>query len=383
MGTKGMESKTPANMKNLSDTVPIHQWFDDYHEDFLVISGPCSAESREQILQTAKGISAHPWVRVLRAGIWKPRTRPENFEGVGETGMEWMQEAREQTGLRLAVEVASAGHVEMALHHQMDMVWLGARTTSNPFSVQEIADALEGSDIPVLVKNPLNPDFNLWMGALERLYRAGIRKIGAVHRGFYPYEPTRYRNIPKWEIPIELKRHFPGLPVLCDPSHIAGDRTLIRHISQKALDLNMNGLMIEAHIDPSSAWSDARQQVTPEELINTLNHLKQRRSVSSNRQFLSTLDALREKIDTLDTRMLEIIAERMKVVEEIGRYKKDNQVTILQMKRWQTILNSRLEMGKKMGLNEPFLMDLLRMIHNESIQRQTEIMNNPDEQKED
>jgi len=370
-------------MKNLSDIVPIHQWFDDHHEDFLVISGPCSAESRDQLLQTAEGISAHPWVRVLRAGIWKPRTRPDDFEGVGETGLEWMQEAREKTGLRLAVEVASASHVEMALRHQIDMVWLGARTISNPFSVQEITNALKGTNIPVLVKNPTNPDFNLWVGALERLHRAGIRKMAAVHRGFYPYEPTRYRNIPKWEIPIELKRQFPGLPVLCDPSHIAGERTLIPDISQKALDLNMNGLMIEAHIAPSQAQSDARQQVTPEELIKTLKDLKQRKTGSSDNQFLTTLDALREKIDTLDARMLEVIAERMKVVEEIGKYKKDNQVTILQMKRWQAILNKRLKMGKKLGLNEPFLMDLLRMIHNESIQRQTEIMNDPDDQQQE
>jgi len=369
-------------MKYLSDIVPIRQWFDDYHEDFLVISGPCSVESRDQLLQTAQGISAHPWVRVLRGGIWKPRTRPETFEGVGEAGLGWMQEAREQTGLRLAVEVASAGHVERALHHQVDMIWLGARTTSNPFSVQQITHALEGTDIPVLVKNPLNPDYNLWIGALERLYRAGIRKMAAVHRGFYPYEPTRYRNIPKWEIPIELKRQFPGLPVLCDPSHISGERSLIQPISQKALDLNMNGLMIEAHIDPPRARSDARQQVTPTGLIKILNELKKRRSGSDDSQFLTTLDALREKIDTLDARMLEIMAERMKVVEEIGRYKKDNQVTILQMKRWQEILQGRLETGKKLGLNESFLMDLLRMIHNESIQRQTEIMNNPDDKEE-
>jgi chorismate mutase len=362
-------------MEEFSGLVPWKKWFGVFDEDLLVISGPCSAETRDQVLETARALSSIRQVKVLRAGIWKPRTRPDRFEGVGERGLKWLLEAKQDTGLLLAVEVASPRHITRALEHQVDMIWLGARTTSNPFSVQEIASRLQGVDIPVLVKNPLHPDFNLWVGALERLYQAGVKKMAAVHRGFYPFEATRYRNIPKWEIPIELKRQFPALPVICDPSHMGGEKALIKSISQKALDLNMEGLMIETHPRPPEALSDPHQQLKPDQLRELLGGLKIRHHTSGNRQFTNSMESLRERIDVLDNRMLEIMARRMEVVQTIGQYKKDNRVTILQMQRWQNMLKNRIETGIKLGLNRKFLNKLMELIHNESIQKQNEIMN--------
>ena len=362
-------------MKYLEGLVPIKDWFEGFDEEITLISGPCSAESKQQVLDTARALSGIPQVKALRAGIWKPRTRPGSFEGVGEQGLEWLQQAKQETGLLLAVEIASPAHLELAGKYGVDMVWLGARTISNPFSVQDIAEKLRQTDIPVLVKNPVHPDLSLWIGALERLYQSGIKRLAAVHRGFYPCEPTSFRNVPRWETLIELKRRYPHLPVLCDPSHIAGDKAYIGYLSQKALDLSADGLMIETHPHPEKALSDAKQQITPRELKTLMGKLEKRHFSSENTQFKNSLESLREKIDHLDSRMIDILAQRMKLVKEIGQYKKKNQVTILQMERWQDILNSRLELGKKLGLSKKFLHQLLELIHNESIQKQTEIMN--------
>ena len=361
----------------------LHEWFPGFDEGLTVIGGPCAAESREQVMATAQALAQIPSVKVLRAGIWKPRTRPESFEGVGSKGLEWLQQAKQETGLLLAVEIASPSHLEMALKHGVDMVWLGARTTSNPFSVQEIATSLKNTNIPVMVKNPVHPDMDLWIGALERLQQSGIRRLAVVHRGFYPCEPTSFRNMPKWEMLIELKRRYPALPVFCDPSHMGGDKAYIKHLSQKALDLDVQGLMIETHPHPEKALSDSKQQITPKELKELLNQLQKRHSSSDNARFKESLESLREKIDLLDTRMLEILAQRMKLVKKIGTFKKKNQVTILQMTRWQNILNSRLEKGKKLGLDRGFLHRLLELIHGESIRQQTQIMNEAQDKNTD
>lgn len=362
-------------MEHLEGLLPIKDWFNVFDEGVTVISGPCSAESKDQVMETARALSGIKQVKALRAGIWKPRTRPDSFEGVGEQGLQWLQQAKKQTGLLLAVEIASPGHLELALKYGIDMVWLGARTISNPFSVQQIASQLGKTEIPVLVKNPVHPDLSLWIGALERLYQSGIRRLAAVHRGFYPCEATHLRNIPQWEILIELKRRYPHLPALCDPSHIAGESSYIESLSQRALDLNVDGLMIETHPHPAKALSDAKQQITPRELELLLGKLKKRHFSSEDTQFINSLESLREKIDRLDSRMLDILAQRMKLVKEIGEYKKKKQVTILQMERWQAILNSRIELGRKLGLSKKFLHHLLELIHSESIQEQTEIMN--------
>lgn len=353
----------------------MQEWLPGFDEGLTVIGGPCSAESREQVIATAQALAQIPHVKVLRAGVWKPRTRPQSFGGVGIKGLEWLQQAKKETGLLLAVEIASPSHLEMALKHGVDMVWLGARTTSNPFSVQEIATSLKNTNIPVMVKNPVHPDMDLWIGALERLQQSGIRRLAAIHRGFYPCEPTSFRNMPKWEMLIELKRRWPHLPVLCDPSHMAGDKAYIKHLSQQALDLHVQGLMIETHPHPEQALSDAQQQITPQELKEMLSQLEKRHCSSSNTQFKESLETLREKIDRLDTRMLDILTQRMKLAKKIGTFKKKNQVTILQMGRWQDILNSRLEKGNKLGLSRGFLHRLLEMIHEESIRQQTQIMN--------
>ncbi|MBS3806336.1 MAG: bifunctional 3-deoxy-7-phosphoheptulonate synthase/chorismate mutase type II [Bacteroidales bacterium] len=362
-------------MQHLEGLIPIKDWFEVFDGGLTVISGPCSAESKEQVMETAGALSGIKQVKALRAGIWKARTRPESFEGVGEEGLEWLQQARQETGLLLAVEIASPGHLELALKYGVDMVWLGARTISNPFSVQAIADKLRQKDIAVLVKNPVHPDLSLWIGALERLYHSGIKRLAGVHRGFYPCEPTSFRNIPHWEILIELKRRYPHLPVLCDPSHIAGDSSYIGYLSQKALDLSVDGLMIETHPQPAKALSDAKQQITPRELKILVGEMEKRHCSSENAQFKNSLETLREKIDRLDTRMFDILAQRMKLVKEIAKYKKQNQVTILQMERWQDILTSRLEVGEKLGLSKKFLHHLLELIHSESIRKQTDIMN--------
>ena len=361
-------------MTKLKSISKLNKWFDGLNEP-LIIAGPCSAESEEQLMQTAKEIAALGKVKVFRSGIWKPRTRPGNFEGVGEEGLKWLEQAKKETGLLTAVEVANPEHVDLAIKHNVDILWIGARTTSNPFSVQELADHLKAYDKPVMVKNPINPDVNLWVGALERLHKAGVNKLAAVHRGFYPFEATSLRNIPKWEVPIELKSICHDLPIICDPSHIAGNREYIPEIAQKALDLNMDGLMIETHYNPAVALSDMNQQLTPQQLGNLLDNLIFRRATTKDTDFAGILETLRSQIDSIDQQMLELLSQRMNVVEEIGNYKSKNEVTILQLRRWEKIISTRIKLGKKLGLTEDFVKKLLQLVHKESIQRQAEVMN--------
>ncbi len=341
----------------------------------LIISGPCSAETEEQMVATAKQIAATGKVHALRAGIWKPRTRPGQYEGAGEEGLKWLIRAKQETGLPVATEVANAAHVEACLKAGVDILWVGARTTVNPFSVQEVADALKGVDVPVLVKNPINPDVELWLGALERINKAGITKLAAIHRGFSSFEKGPFRNAPMWDLAIELKTRVPELDIVCDPSHIAGNRDLISFISQKALDMDMAGLMIESHINPDAAWSDAKQQVTPAVLAKIIDELVVRKPSTDNKTFKDTLSILREQIDQLDDEIMSKLAARMKISEKIGQYKKENNVTILQVSRWEEIVQTRIALCKAMGLNEEFTSDLLKLIHHESIQVQTKVMN--------
>jgi chorismate mutase len=341
----------------------------------LVISGPCSAESEEQLLLTAHQLKKINQVKIFRAGIWKPRTRPNEFEGIGKDALKWMQRVKQETGLLLTVEVANPSHVEDALNHQIDILWIGARTVVNPFSVQELSDVLKGVDIPVMVKNPLTPDLKLWLGALERMNRAGISKLAAIHRGFHYFEKSPYRNAPMWEIPIELKRIVPTLPVITDISHICGRRDLLQSIAQKALDLETNGLMIESHFNPDVALTDAAQQISPASLGLLLSNLIVRKR-SGSIEFEHILEGLRTEIDKLDGELIDLLAKRMRVVDEIGIYKKENNITILQLKRWQHIIEDRLAIGENMGLNRKFLLQLLELVHEASIQRQTEIFNN-------
>ena len=345
----------------------------------VIISGPCSAETEEQMIATAKQLAATGKVHALRAGIWKPRTRPGQYEGAGEEGLKWLIQAKKETGLPVTTEVANAAHVEACLKAGVDILWVGARTTVNPFSVQEVADSLKGVDIPVMVKNPINPDLELWLGAMERLNKAGITKMAAIHRGFSSFEKGPFRNAPMWDMAIELKTRIPELDILCDPSHIAGNRELISFISQKALDLDMAGLMIESHINPDAAWSDAKQQVTPAALGKILGDLVVRTPSSENKTFKDTLSVLREQIDQLDDEIMQKMASRMKVSEKIGQYKKDNNVTILQVNRWEEVIKTRVTLGKAMGLEEGFMRDLLRLVHHESIQVQTKVMNQIEE----
>lgn len=341
----------------------------------IIIAGPCSAETEEQVFNTAKQLSDIGSVNMLRAGIWKPRTRPGNFEGIGEIGLKWLVDAGKAHNFPTTTEVANAKHVEQALKAGVDVLWIGARTTVNPFSVQEIADAVKGTNIPMMIKNPINPDTQLWVGAIERIATAGINEISAIHRGFSSFEKTKFRNEPKWGIPIELMRLFPDLPIICDPSHIGGTRELIETLSQKALDMNMAGLMIETHLTPDEAWSDAKQQVTPKRLSEILSNLVVREKNIENQDFLTKLDKLRTQIDDSDQRLLEILAGRFKIISEIGQYKKDNNTTILQSDRWFEILKNRKENGIDLGINEDFIDSLLKLIHKESVLLQTKIMN--------
>lgn len=341
----------------------------------FIISGPCSAETESQMIATARQLAATNKVHAFRAGIWKPRTRPGQFEGAGMEGLQWLALAKQETGLPICTEVATSMHVEACLKAGVDILWIGARTTVNPFSVQEIADALRGVNIPVMVKNPVNPDLELWIGALERLERAGIKRMAAIHRGFSSFEKGPFRNAPMWDIPIELKTRVPGLEIFCDPSHIAGNRDLIAMICQKALDLDMSGLMIESHPNPDAAWSDSKQQVTPAALVAIIEGLVVRMASSDDKSFRDTLVVLRDQIDHLDDEIMQKMANRMKISEKIGQYKKDNNVTILQVDRWEEIIQTRLRLGKAMGLNDEFTRDLLRLIHHESIQVQTKVMN--------
>ena len=361
-------------MSSLLKITPISQWYTKAKRP-LIISGPCSAESESQMLTTAKAIAAIDKNIIFGAGIWKPRTRPNSFEGIGTVGLQWMKAVKEQTGMLTATEVANGSHVEECLKNGIDILWVGARTTVNPFSVQDIADALKGVDIPVFVKNPINPDLQLWLGALERINYAGITKIAAIHRGFHSYTNTPFRNAPNWEMAVELKRLCPDLPVICDPSHICGNTDLIPYISQKALDMDMYGLMIETHCMPSVALSDAKQQLTPAQLGELLERLVVRQPNSDNPEFKNKLDQLREAINKADDELLQTLANRMKVVEKIGEYKKQNNVTILQTTRWEELLNERMNMGIMMGLSEEFIRTLYVLIHEESIRKQTEIMN--------
>lgn len=344
----------------------------------LIISGPCSAETEHQMITTAKQLAATGKVHALRAGIWKPRTRPGQFEGMGVEGLNWLVQAKKETGLPITTEVANAAHVEACLKQGVDILWVGARTTVNPFSVQEIADALKGVDVPVMVKNPVNPDLELWIGALERLNKAGITKLAAIHRGFSSFDKSPFRNAPMWDIAIELKTRIPELEIICDPSHICGSRELIPFIAQKALDLDMDGLMIESHVHPDAAWSDAKQQVTPATLAKIIEGLVVRTPSPDNKLVKDSLSVYREQIDELDDEILQKFAARMKISEQIGQFKKDNQVTILQVNRWEEIIHTRVAMGLAMGLSEEFSREILKLIHKESIQVQTRIMNKVD-----
>jgi chorismate mutase len=362
------------------DIIPLNEWLPAKALP-LVISGPCSAESREQVLETARGLAMIPQVKVFRAGLWKPRTQPSRFEGVGSKGLEWLQEVKAETGLLTTVEVATPAHIRAALKHGIDILWIGARTVVNPFSVQELAEELRGVDIPVMIKNPLNPDVKLWLGAIERMNAAGIRKLIAVHRGFYYYKHSAYRNQPMWEIPIELQWQVPELPIICDPSHICGRRDLLQGVSQKALDLGMAGLMIESHIHPEQALTDAEQQLTPAALSVILSSLVVRQ-FSGSKEFQTKLEHLRLEIDKIDAELINILAQRMKIVGEIGLYKKDNNITVLQIRRWSEIIYDRLNLGEKVGLTREFLLKMLQLVHKESIRKQEEIMGQVEEEEE-
>ncbi len=340
----------------------------------IFVSGPCSAETEEQVMETGRQI-AKMGIPIYRAGIWKPRTRPGNFEGLGVVALPWLQKLKEETGLIIATEVANSYHIKQALDYGVDILWIGARTTANPFAVQELADYLGGKDVPVFVKNPVNPDIDLWVGALERMNKAGLKKLMAIHRGFSHFGNSPYRNKPQWDIPIELKRRFPELPIIVDPSHICGRRDLLAGVCQKAADLDFDGLFIESHIDPDKALSDKAQQVTPKDLDKLLSSLIWRKPDIGTNGLLHDLEVYRAEIDILDDEVLRIYKDRMNVVEKIGEFKKKNNFTILQTTRWSEILDERKEMGKKLGLSEDFVTTILKAVHQESINTQTRIMN--------
>jgi len=341
----------------------------------LIISGPCSAETEEQVMETATRLAATGRVDMLRAGIWKPRTRPGSFEGIGTKGLPWLQKARQITGLPTTVEVATGKQVEDALHFDVDVLWIGARTTVNPFSVQDVADALRGVDIPVLIKNPINPDLELWTGAVERVAKAGVSQIGLIHRGFSSYGNTEYRNAPMWHLAIEMKRRNPGMMLINDPSHICGRRDILLDVAQKAIDLDFDGLMIESHIDPDKAWSDAKQQVTPEKLAEMLSAIVWRKEDTSSEAYHAALEKLRQQINHLDDELMQILSQRMKIAEKIGQYKKDNDITILQTNRWNEILERAFNKGEKLGLSREFVTKYFDAVHMESISHQNKIMN--------
>jgi chorismate mutase len=335
----------------------------------LIIAGPCSAETEEQVMDTARKLAARG-IKIFRAGVWKPRTKPGGFEGNGVMALPWLKRVKTELGMYTAVEVATAAHVREALSYDVDMLWIGARTTANPFAVQEVADALEGMDIPVLIKNPVNPDLDLWIGAVERIYNAGIRRIGVIHRGFSSFDKKIYRNLPQWHIPIELHRQLPTLPIICDPSHIGGKRELIASLCQQAMDLNFDGLIVESHCNPEKAWSDASQQVTPEVLDFILNTLVIRDTTQST----ESLASLRRQIDELDNSLLELLARRMRVSREIGQYKKEHNMPILQSQRYDEIIQNRVAQALQMGMDTEFMKTVLVAIHEESVRNQQEIM---------
>lgn len=341
----------------------------------LIISGPCSAETEEQVLATASRLAATGKVDILRAGIWKPRTRPGSFEGVGTKGLPWLQKAKELTGLPVAVEVATGKQVEDALHFGVDVLWIGARTTVNPFSVQDVADALKGVDVPVLIKNPINPDLELWIGAAERVSKAGIQKVGLIHRGFSSYGNTEYRNAPMWHLAIEMKRRFPEMLMINDPSHICGRRDILQEVAQKAIDLDFDGLIVESHIDPDNAWSDAKQQITPEVLSQMIDQMIWRKEDIISEELHVQMDKMRAQINQLDDELLQLLGQRMKVADKIGQYKKDNNITILQTNRWNAILERAFVKGAQLGLSQEFITKYFDAVHMESINHQNKIMN--------
>lgn len=337
----------------------------------IVIAGPCSAESEEQVMTTGRALAAKG-IKIFRAGIWKPRTKPGGFEGVGVVGLPWLQKLKQETGMYTSVEVATKAHVDAALAFGVDILWIGARTTANPFAMQEIADALKGHDVPVLIKNPVNPDVELWIGGIERIYGAGIRRIGVIHRGFSSADKNIYRNLPAWHLPIELRRRYPNLPIICDPSHIGGRRDLIQPLCQQAMDLGFDGLIVEAHCCPDAAWSDAKQQVTPDTLEEILNALV----IRDTAKHTEDLSDLRQQIDQIDDKILEILAKRMRVSGEIAQYKKDNGVQVLQAGRYDEILTKRSQQGVDMGMSEEFIKEVFEAIHAESVRKQLIIYNN-------
>ncbi len=363
------------------DLLPLSTWLKSGKRK-LIIAGPCGAETEEQVLETAKGIAEIGKVSLFRSGVWKPRSRPGSFEGKGEEALRWLNRVQKEFGLPVAVEVANAEHVELALKYGIDVLWIGARTTVNPFSVQEIADALVGVNIPVLVKNPVNADLPLWIGALERINRAGIKKIGAIHRGFHTSLHTQYRNAPMWEIAIELKANCPGLPIICDPSHISGKRELIFDISQRALDLDMDGLMIETHRDPDAALSDAAQQLKPIALKELLEQLVIRETSIGDAGFEHMLSTLREVIDEIDEEIIQAVGRRMQVVERIGEFKQAHGVTILQIERWLEILRTRTEAGESIGMDKDIVVELCQLLHKASIRKQMEVMKQEEQNTE-
>jgi chorismate mutase len=341
----------------------------------LIIAGPCSAETEEQLVETARQLAQLGSVHAIRAGVWKPRTRPGMFEGMGEAALPWIQRAKAETGLPFAVEVATPQHIELALKYGVDILWVGARTTVNPFNVQEIADALKGVDVPVLVKNPVNPDLALWIGAFERIAGAGITKLGAIHRGFSTGEKSKYRNIPMWQMAIELRTQFPQLPIIGDPSHMAGKRAYLSELAQMAMDLKYDGLIVESHIDPDKAWSDAAQQLTPTAFGEMLDHLQIRQLASADMEFKTVMEQSRQNIDNVDRQLVEMLAARMSLVEKLAEYKRDNNVSLFQPDRWKEILESRTQLGTKLGLYPELVEEIYKIIHMESIRKQTEVMN--------
>ena len=341
----------------------------------LIISGPCSAETEEQVVETVQRIAATGKVDMIRAGIWKPRTRPGSFEGIGVKGLPWLLRAKKLTGLPTMVEVATGKQVDDAINFEVDVLWIGARTTVNPFSVQEVADALRGTDVPVMIKNPINPDLELWTGAVERVAKSGVKQIGLIHRGFSSYGNTEYRNAPMWHLAIEMKRRYPDLLFINDPSHICGRRDILHEVAQKAIDLDYDGLMIESHMDPDHAWSDAKQQVTPEKLAELLDSIVWRREDVNSEEYHAALEKLRQQINHLDDELMQILGQRMKISEKIGEYKKNNNITILQTNRWNEILQRAVQKGESLGLSKEFITKYFDAMHMESINHQNKIMN--------
>lgn len=356
------------------DFKPLSSWLNIQSQPVL-IAGPCGAESIEQLRATAQGLKEGGKTSLFRAGVWKPRTRPNAFEGRGEEALKWLQEIKNEFGFKLTVEVANAQHTELALKYGIDVLWIGARTTVNPFTVQEIADALRGVQVPVMIKNPIHADLQLWIGAIERIANSGVQQIAAIHRGFHFYGKTKYRNKPLWQLPIELRTHFPSLPLICDPSHIGGTRELVQPIAQKALDLGMDGLMIESHYDPSIALSDAQQQLTPQALTALIDNLVQRKANTEVREVSTKLNELRKIIDEIDDELLNVLKKRIQIIEEIGSYKKEHHLTIFQLERWQEILRTRGQWADKLGLSRQHIEKICQLLHEESIRVQNSLMN--------